>query len=214
MNKLFALSCLSSLVMSYFIIYKIINVLSYSTDQYVLNVCSSNIHVNNYYQKWVVKHKGDSGVDVFIPYNGTLLPKSYTKIDYDAIFVITKNNKYYSYYLYARSHLSLIPLIVINSVGVIDAGYRGKLSSIIYNPNDFNITFKQGDKYVQICANDLSELKVVNNCNIQNYGTRGIDGFGSTNINKPNIIYSYDFYVILLTFIISILFNITKINQN
>ena len=67
-----------------------------------------------------------------------------------------------------------------NSVGIIDAGYRGKLTSIIYNPNEHNISFKQGNKFLQLCANDLSEIIVKINCDIPNYGTRGKNGFGST----------------------------------
>jgi len=86
----------------------------------------------------------------------------------------------YSYYLYARSSLATIPLIMPNAVGIIDAGFRGKLSTIIYNPNEYDITFKKGDKFTQICANDLSEIKVKINCNIPDYGTRGSNSFGST----------------------------------
>jgi dUTPase len=154
----------------------------HSNNNYTLNVCSSNDYVLKYYSNYSTKHKGDSGVDLVIPNNGIIFGNSYVKIDHEATFVLTKNNKYvsYSYYLYARSSLSTIPLIIPNSVGIIDAGFRGKLSTIIYNPNNHNITYKQGDKFSQICASDLSEIIVKINCDIPNFGTRGANGFGST----------------------------------
>ena len=74
-----------------------------SKTNYVLNVCSSDEYVLNYYKNYLIKHKGDSGIDLVIPYNGTILPKSYLKIEHNATFVLTKLTKYksYSYYLYA-----------------------------------------------------------------------------------------------------------------
>jgi dUTPase len=165
----------------------------YNTDRYVLYVCPyDDEYLYNYYHNYKTSHKGDSGVDIVISYNGTLLPKTYTKINHNVSFVLTKINnimyyilndnmyKSYSYYLYARSSLSTIPLIMPNGVGIIDAGYRGKLSTIIYNPNEYNITFMKGDKYTQICADDLSEIIVKINCDMPDYGTRGMNGFGST----------------------------------
>ncbi len=153
-----------------------------NNNNYILNVCSSNDYVLEYYKNYTIKYKGDSGIDLVIPYDGILLPKSYTKIEHNATFVLTKKNKHiaYSYYLYARSSLSLMPLIIPNSVGVIDAGFRGKLTTIVYNPNEYNISYKQGNKFSQICASDLSEIIVKINCDVPNCGTRGYNGFGST----------------------------------
>lgn len=155
-------------------------------DKYILNVCPlgsrHDKYVENYYRNYTIKHAGDSGIDLVIPYNGILEPKSYTKINLDAIFVLTRNNKHvsYSYLLYARSSLALRQLVIPNGVGVIDAGFRGELSTIIYNPNNFTVKFTRGDKFAQICANDLSEIVVQINCNIPDFGTRGSNGFGST----------------------------------
>ena len=150
----------------------------YNTNTYVLYVCPyEDEYLYNYYHNYKTSHKGDSGIDIVIPYNGTLLPKTYTKINHNVSFVLTKINniyKSYSYYLYARSSLATIPLIMPNGVGIIDAGFRGNLSTIIYNPTDYNITFTKGDKFLQICANDLSEIIVKIKCDMSDYG------FGST----------------------------------
>jgi dUTPase len=166
----------------------------HTNNSYILNVCSSNDFVIKHYSSYKTNYKGDSGIDLIVPYNGTIKAKSYAKIEHDATFILTKNSdlnvwnffereRSYSYYLYARSSLSTIPLIIPNAVGIIDAGFRGKLSTIIYNPNEYDIMFKQGDKFSQVCANDLSEITVKINCGIPNYGTRGENGFGSTSKN-------------------------------
>ena len=153
-------------------------------DKYVLHVCpnSREDYLIKYYGNYKNKHLGDSGIDIVIPQNITLNPNTYTNIQYLTKFVLTKNNYYrsYSYFLFARSSTSLYPLLFVNGVGIIDSGYRNELSSIIFNPNSHSIELKQGDKIMQICSSDLEEIKVIINCNVPNYGTRGTNGFGST----------------------------------
>ena len=167
----------------FLIILAIISKYTYQ-DKYVLHVCPNvnNDYLTKYYANYKNKHLGDSGIDIVIPNNIVLKPNSYTDIQYLTKFVLTKNNYYksYSYFLFARSSTSIYPLIFVNGVGVIDAGYRNVLSSIIFNPNNHSIELKQGDKIMQICSNNLEEIKVIINCNVPNYGTRGVNGFGST----------------------------------
>jgi len=156
-----------------------------SKQCYMLHVCPyDNEYMINYYSKYKNKHLGDSGIDIVIPYNISVLPHSYQRIQYHTQFVMTSsglsNYKSYSYYLFARSSMQNYPLIYVNGVGIIDAGFRGNLSSLIFNPNDFAIDLSIGQKIVQICASDLSEIKVIVNCDIPTYGSRGSKGFGST----------------------------------
>jgi dUTPase len=155
-----------------------------SRDKYILHVCPNDGEhfLTNYYTNYKNKHLGDSGVDIMIPYNVSLNPQTYTNVEYLTKFVLTKNNYYksYSYFLFARSSTSKYPLIFVNGVGIIDAGYRNTLSSIIFNPNNYTVELKQGDKIMQICSGDLEEIKVILNCDVPNYGTRGTNGFGST----------------------------------
>ena len=171
-------------MLCYYITIVLISIFYYfsSNNNYVLNVCPYNDdYLEKYYKNYKNKHIGDSGIDIVTPYQILLKPKTYTKVEYYTSFRLTKNNIPKSYYLYPRSFLSKYPLVYLNGVGIIDAGFNGNLSSIIYNPNDYNITFRKGTKFVQICAEDLSEIIVKVNCDVKQYGTRGSNGFGSTN---------------------------------
>lgn len=167
------LSVISGLVINYFL-----------SINYVLHTCSyDNNYLTNYYSKYQNMYLGDSGIDMVIPYNISISPYSYHKIEYYTRFVMTNNINYhksYSYYLYARSSLQKYPLIFVNGVGIIDAGYRGNLSSLVYNPNNFTVNLLHGYKIAQICANDLSDITVIVNCDVPSYGMRGSNGFGSS----------------------------------
>jgi len=97
------------------------------------------------------------------------------------------------YYMYPRSSLSKTQLRLANSVGIIDAGYRGHLTgmfdvvNIDTTDNDSNIEAdfwgKKFDRYVQICAPGLVPILVQIVDTIEELGeetARGGGGFGST----------------------------------
>jgi dUTP pyrophosphatase len=97
------------------------------------------------------------------------------------------------YYMYPRSSLSKTQLRLANSVGIIDAGYRGHLTGMfdVVNidtiDNDSNIEAdfwgKKFDRYVQICAPGLVPILVQIVDTIEELGeetARGGGGFGST----------------------------------
>ena len=65
------------------------------------------------------------------------------------------------YYLYARSSVSKRGIMLVNSVGVIDSGYRGNLMAAFYNTKKEAVTINAGDRIVQICLPNLSSNFVV-----------------------------------------------------
>ena len=74
---------------------------------------------------------------------------------------------------------SRTPLRLSNSVGIIDAGYRGNLCAYVDNIKQNPYTVNRGDRLVQICAPNLEPI----NFSIVNQlsgSQRGNDGFGST----------------------------------
>jgi dUTP pyrophosphatase len=85
-----------------------------------------------------------------------------------------------SFYLLARSSISNTPLIFKNSVGVMDAGYRGHVKAAFYNLSDEDYIITPLQRLVQICSPDLKQIKfeVVNTLSDTQ---RGEGGFGSTN---------------------------------
>ena len=55
--------------------------------------------------------------------------------------------KYY-YYLYPRSSISKTPLRLCNSVGIIDAGYRGNIMAFVDNIDE---DYDLGTRLFQLC---------------------------------------------------------------
>lgn len=83
------------------------------------------------------------------------------------------------YYLYPRSSISKTPLRLANSVGIIDAGYRGNIMAKVDNISDTDYLIKRGERLFQICMPDLRTFRVViGSVNVDT--ARGAGGFGST----------------------------------
>ena len=85
------------------------------------------------------------------------------------------------YYLYPRSSIYKTPLRLSNSVGIIDAGYRGNIMACVDNHGSEDYTIKKGTRLFQICSPDLKELKFKLS-NTLSETSRGEGGFGSTGI--------------------------------
>ena len=125
---------------------------------------------------------GDSGLDLFCPETITIRPGETVKINLqikcEALHDTIENTNV-SYYLYPRSSIIKTPLRLANSVGIIDAGYRGNIIACVDNIKNEPYTISQADRLFQICAGSLEpiEFKVVEELsNTQ----RGSGGFGST----------------------------------
>lgn len=101
------------------------------------------------------------------------------------------------FYLYPRSSISKTRMRLANSVGIIDAGYRGDLIAAVDTIGLFGSTdiwhiwretlssIKKYDRYFQICSPDLSPflVKIVDaEEELGSKTTRGSGGFGSTGV--------------------------------
>ena len=93
---------------------------------------------------------------------------------------VTKNTEPSPYYLYARSSVSKRGIILANSVGIIDSGYRGFLMAAFYNTKKEPVTIESGDRIVQICMPDLSYDFNVQLVESLDHTERGEGGLGST----------------------------------
>ena len=83
------------------------------------------------------------------------------------------------YYLVPRSSIVQTPFRMANSVGIIDAGYRGNIIAKIDNISARDITIGRGERLFQLCMPSLEPFSV----RIQPIPTtteRGTSGFGST----------------------------------
>ena len=98
----------------------------------------------------------------------------YQDYHFDAV-----EDTYVPYYLYPRSSISKTPLRMSNSVGIIDAGYRGNLMASVDNVSGEDYQIQRGQRLFQICPwNDFKvTLEVVDELSDSD---RGNGGFGST----------------------------------
>lgn len=148
----------------------------------------------------------DSGFDLFVPIdfsetfvqNGNnLLQLSPYSINADTFkmphsikcaMFNNKTKKFQGYYLYPRSSIVKTGLRLANSVGIIDAGYRGEIIAVVDNiDHTFGMkisleSVKKYDRLFQICAPDLSAFNVMIVDNEDDLGKteRGEGGFGSS----------------------------------
>ena len=102
--------------------------------------------------------------------------------------MVTDSGKNFNtgYYMYPRSSLSKTQLRLANSVGIIDAGYRGHLMGmldVLPNMSSTDYIGRKYDRYLQICAPGLVPIVVEIVTSMEELGEeteRGAGGFGST----------------------------------
>lgn len=124
-----------------------------------------------------IKQKpGDAGYDLIVP-KPLIVPagaRSFT-IDHQVRCVAEAG----SYFLVPRSSISKTPLRMSNSIGIIDAGYRGNLMAKVDNLSDKDYFINRGERLFQICLPSLVTPSVT--FGAVNVDTeRGAGGFGST----------------------------------
>ena len=137
-------------------------------------------------------HFFNAGFDLFLPedywFSKDIVNKTNFNVKCSAKIVnISDDNltSYYTgYYMYPRSSLSKTALRLANSVGIIDAGYRGPLIGMFdcltetYEVLEFT-------RLLQICAPNLMPIFVRIIDTIEELGpetSRGEGGFGSTGL--------------------------------
>jgi dUTP pyrophosphatase len=130
----------------------------------------------------------DAGIDLFSHSRYDLGSNTTTKIDYGiccSATIITDNMKEYNtgFYLYPRSSLSKTPLRLANSVGIVDAGYRGHIMGMFDAKRNYII--EEDSRQLQICAPGLIPIIPIVVDYKEELGEitqRGSGGFGSTGL--------------------------------
>ena len=86
-------------------------------------------------------HQGDAGLDLFITKDQTIGPGLTARIH---LGISCENTDSKPYLLMARSSISKTPLRLSNSVGLIDAGYRGEIMAAVDKIKDFSFSLEKG----------------------------------------------------------------------
>jgi dUTP pyrophosphatase len=79
----------------------------------------------------------------------------------------------------SRSGMALNGLIVMNSPGIIDPGYRGEIKVMLYNSTDKDYTVRAGDRVAQIVFVNTVAVLMRQVERLENTD-RNTSGFGST----------------------------------
>lgn len=158
----------------------------------------------SFYQNHTTFHEGDSGLDLFCV-DDILIPSGETKMVKLGIKCQSRKlslcvwkwingcfYNYYSYFLFPRSSISKTPLILKNSIGLIDAGYTGELMAAMYNTSSEPFLIKRGDRYVQLVNPNLEGVGFELTEDVRTT-TRGSGGFGSTGIGNQENLYNKTF---------------------
>jgi dUTP pyrophosphatase len=126
-------------------------------------------------------HKGDSGIDIYMP-EDLQIPsgrcQDLIKLGFKAK-MINESGEAVSWLLMPRSSIYKTPFRMSNSLGLIDAGYRGELRLPLDNIASAPWSVEKGTRLVQAVAPGLDPIKVELVQELDDT-TRGEDGFGST----------------------------------
>ena len=148
---------------------------------------TNNPELKTQYQSHSNFHPGDSGFDLFTVEDinveaGKISHIIDLQISCEAFHSKEEKDKgNISYYLYPRSSMGArTSLRLANSVGIIDAGYRGTLKAIVDNIDSENkVIISKGTRLFQLCSPTLEPItyEVVEQLSET---TRGEGGLGST----------------------------------
>ena len=145
-----------------------------------LLIKTDNIELQEKYNGHTNYHPGDSGLDLFCPKDILVKSGETVKIDLEIRCEALKDNRNnVSYYLYPRSSIVKTPLRLANSVGIIDAGYRGNLMAVVDNISDEPFSIQKGQRLFQICGRYLEPIHLTLVETLSD-SERGNGGFGST----------------------------------
>ncbi len=174
-----------------------------SMSKYTLYIKTDNEYLKSKYSEHGFFNVGDSGLDLFCPKDVSIScgETSFVELDIKCeMFEKVQDSdgnfhiRNVSYYLYPRSSISKTPLILKNSVGIIDAGYRGEIKGAFYNTPSWDdiisvdssktpstYLIKKGTRLLQICAPNLEPFQFML-VNELTETSRGTGGYGSTGI--------------------------------
>lgn len=152
------------------------------TMNYTLTILPTTSEAAEYYKTKDLSTE-NAGFDLFVPEEVVFAPgerklvSMRVKARMDKIGVLESACHYW---MPPRSSISKTGLLMLNSIGVIDKGYRGELMAFLWNTTDASVTVKKGERLVQIVSPDMGAIQKVDVVESLDSTARGDGGFGST----------------------------------
>lgn len=163
----------------------------------MLKLCIKPLIELNHSYNERANHHDDAGCDLYIQHYHVCEPHKVTFIHHhiacemleltsslhipvgDETYETKEFFKNLSYLLVPRSSISKTPLLMANSIGIIDTGYRGEIIAAVYNTSSEPYIIDAGTRLFQIIAPNLQtfDVEIVNELSETK---RGTGGFGST----------------------------------
>ena len=123
-------------------------------------------------------HIGDSGADLLNAGQESIIKPGERKLFPTGIKVAVPEG--YEIQIRSRSGLALKKgIMVLNSPGTIDAGYRGEIGVILFNTSKEEVQIDRGMKIAQAVLQKVEKIEW-EECQELPSTTRGAGGFGST----------------------------------
>jgi dUTP pyrophosphatase len=153
--------------------------MSHILEILVLPDCPDRSSVLDYYQNIAnTNYDGDSGVDLIFPEKVYFTNNSVIFCNLGIACAFYINGISSPFDLVPRSSISKTPLMLANSIGIIDRGYRGPIIAALRCFDNDSILAQS--RLVQIVSPDRQpiQIKIVDQLDVTERGDRG---FGSTN---------------------------------
>lgn len=135
--------------------------------------------VQKYYCTHASAHRDDAGLDLFFLHSFSIEPGQTAKIGLGVKAKATMNGKNVSYFIIPRSSIANTPLRMANSIGLIDAGYRGELIVALDNISSNTYYVEEGTKLFQVVGSPCDTITLELG-SVTDETSRGTGGFGSS----------------------------------
>lgn len=170
------------------------------SKEYVLRIKPLNEEVRKLYENQQKTHNGDAGVDLYNRKTVVIPAEPYEqyKIDFEIQCEVVKNYITFtsmfgsscieksinvSYLLVPRSSIVKTPFRMSNSIGIIDAGYRGNIMAYVDKINNISGIIQENERLFQIVLPNLKPIDRIEIVDELSSSSRGTGGFGSTGKN-------------------------------
>jgi dUTP pyrophosphatase len=121
--------------------------------------------------------EGDAGLDLYAAETVTLAPGARAAVGTGLAVALPFG---YAAFVLPRSGLALRSgVTVLNTPGLIDAGYRGELKVVLVNHDAHPVTLARGDRIAQLVIQRVERVTLVEVETLPS-SERGAGGFGST----------------------------------